>query len=293
MNKLFFLTLLTVLTSLNLFSAEKRIHTSKDMPLELNLLITSLESSIGNEKILPLVMNIDSYARILSKEDIFLIGKVEIYKSLLKSNERYPKAIVDGNSIQILKEAIKKINDPFIKWFYGSLVQDCESLLSNASYKDYLLQKQNGKLEKLDLKKLDKKVQLLYRWISKVNLDSPDFQEVIKVELIPILMNSLVNIEESFFLMAFESGNEAMPELIKSPSELKFFSLKEFKLIKKAAIKEKSLDDILAPLTDESQPSEATLPGPSKEDWLNEDNAPFDLKNLPKPSNDADWLQDL
>jgi hypothetical protein len=196
MNK-FLIILLIFVFSTTLFSQEKvgtvvnKIVGSKEMPLELNLLIESLENSIGLEKILPLVMNIDSYARVLSKEDIFLIGKIEIYKTLLKTSESFPKGVVDGNSTQVLKEAIHKSRDPFIKWFLQALLQDCEALLSSASYKDYLLQKNNGRLERIELKKIDKKVQLLLRWISKINPDAPDFQDLIKADLVPVRQSIL------------------------------------------------------------------------------------------------------
>lgn len=298
MNKFFIIIFILVFSS-NIFSQVKnatfvtRIQGSKDMPLELNLLVESLENSIEYEKILPTIMNIDSYARVLSKEDIFLIGKVEIYKTLLKTNESFPKAIIDGNSTKIIKDAIKKAKDPFVKWFLQALLQDCESLLGSSNYKDYLLQKNNGRLERLELKKIDKKVQLIYRWVSKVNPDSPDFQELIKSDLIPVLMDSLINIEESFYLMASSTILEQFPTLIKSPAELKFFSLKEIKVFKKTVPPVKTVEDILNPITEETNSTDAILPEPSREDWINQDNAPLNLKNLPKPSDDADWLQDF
>ena len=289
-----------ILYSTLVFSQEKtevpaaKIQGSKETPLELNLLIDSLGNSIALDKIQPIVMNIDSYARLLSKEDIFLIGKVEIYKTLLKNNENYSKATIDGNSTKTLKDAIKKTKDPFIKWFLQALLRDCESLLGTSNYKEYLLQKNNGRLERIELKKIDKKVQLLFHWVSKISPDSPDFQELFKAELLPYMMDSLINIEESFFLMATTTIFEPLPIIIKSASELKFFSLKEIKIPKKkAALHEKTVDDILAPITEETKPIDAPLPAPSKEDWLNEDNAPMNLKNLPKPSDDADWLQDF
>ncbi len=270
----------------------KKIQGSKELPLELNLLIDSLQKT-NNESLLPIVLNIDSYARLLSKEDIFLVGKIEIYKTLLKTNDYFPKATVDGDSIKTLRDGIKKATDPFISWFLSALLRDCESLINTPSFKDYLLQKNNGRLEKLEFKKIDKKVQLLYRWISKVNPDSPDFQETLRAELVPVMLESLKNIEESYFLMAINNTG-ATPPAIKSVAELKFFSLKEVKPVaQKPAKKEKTVDDILAPITDEGKNEETALPEPSREDWLNDDNAPTNLKNLPKPSNDADWLQDF
>ncbi len=300
MNK-FFLTLIILFFPIFSFSQEQektipfKIQGSKDLPLELNLLIDSLEENeiIDHENLLSHILAIDTYARVLNKEDIFLIGKIEIYKTLLKSNDVYPKASIDGDSLKTLKAAIKKSNDPFISWILDALLHDCEALLATANYKDYLLQKNNGRLEKLEYKKIDKKVQLLNRWVSKINPDTPDFIEVLKNELIPVMIEALKNIEESFFLMAKNSSRDAIPALLKSPKGLKFFARKE--IMKKTptpAKKEKTVEDILAPITDEGK-TELALPEPSKEDWLNDDNAPVNLKNLPKPSNDADWLQDF
>ena len=273
-----------------------KIQGSKELPLELNLLIESLEKVMGQEKILPTIMNIDSYAQNLSKEDIFLVGKVEIYKTLLKSNEKFPKAVINGNSTERLKDTIKKENDPFTKWFLVALLQDCESLMSTANYKDYMLQKAQGLLERIELKKIDKKVHLLYRWISKLSPDSSDIQEAFKSELASAMQDSLFNIEESFYLMATSSISGNTPKLINSPSELKFFTIKEIKTEKKTPKTgkgNKTLTDIFDSITDEANPKAANLPEPSGEDWLNDENAPTNLKNLPKPSNDADWLQDF
>lgn len=277
-----------------------RLQGSKEIPLELNLLIESIQNSSSEnqndeiqKKMLPIIYNIDSYARVLTKEDIFFIGKIEIYKTILKSDSTSAKAIVDGDSLKILKDAIKKSNDPFITWFLKALLQDSENLLSSPKYKDYVLQKNNARLETLELRKIDKKVKLIYRWISKINTNSVDFQEILKAELLPLMIESLKNIEENFYLMASQSSLIPFPGIIKSPNELKFFSLKEIKQPPKKSVKNKSVEDILAPITDEDGQDKASLPEPSKEDWLNDDNAPTNLKNLPKPTDDADWLQDF
>ena len=283
-----------------IFSLEKtgdivsRIQGSKELPLELNILIESLQNSVSLDKILPYVMNIDSYAKALSKEDIFLIGKVEVYKTFLKSNEISSKAVIDGSSTKILANAIKKARDPFVSWFLQALLRDSEALMKNPNYKEYVLQKRNGPLENIEHKKIDKKVQLLYRWISKINPSAPDFQEIFKTELLPTMMDTLINIEQSFFLMSSVAIFEPVPILAKSPAELKFFSLKEVALPKKKEIiSEKTVEDILAPITENPKQKDSNLPAPSKEDWLQQDNAPLNLKNIPKPTDDADWLQDF
>lgn len=282
-------------------SAKAKIQGSKELPLELNLMIESLQNAITENQSLSLsdstldsIMHIDSYARLLSKEDIFLIGKIEIYKTLLKTNTFPPKAVIDGNSIKTLRGAIKNSTDPFMIWFFQALLHDCETLLASTAFKDYLLQKNAGRLERPDARKIDKKVQLIYRWVSKINPDSPDFQEILKAELVPVMNESLKNIEESFFLMAAGTSFQPIPKIITSTEEFKFFSLqKTKKKTVKAEIIEKSVDDILAPITNEGITRPESLPPPSKEDWLNDENAPANLKNLPKPSDDADWLQDF
>lgn len=293
------LTLLFILFSVASFAQEEaentlRLQGSKDLPLELNLLVQSIQdSTTSKEQLNNVIMKIDSYARLLSKEDIFLVGKIEIYKTLLKTNELRPKATLDGDSIKKLKASLKKTQDPFVKWFIQALLHDADSLMSTSAYKEYVLQRNNGRLEKPELRRIDKKVQLLMRWISRLNPESEDFESVLKTELTPAMEESLKNIEQSFSLLASNSTNNKIP-MVSKLKELKFFSVRLPKPAKApVAGKEKSVDEILAPLTNENTASPAALPEPSKEDWLNDDNAPANLKNLPKPADDADWLQDI
>jgi hypothetical protein len=51
---------------------------------------------------------------------------------------------------------------------------------------------------------------------------------------------------------------------------------------------EKSVEDIL---DGDNFPSK--MPIPIEDDWSDDKNSPIDLKKLPKPTNDADWLQDI
>ena len=79
----------------------------------------------------------------------------------------------------------------------------------------------------------------------------------------------------------------------KSSNELKFFSIQSIDSTKQEsplANDQKSVDDILAPITDIAP---VVLPKPTQENWVEEENAPSTLKNLPKPNNNADWLEDF
>ena len=274
--------------------AQKAIVGTKEMPLEINLLLENYQGqSVDNfTKILPVIMNIDLYSRSMSKEDIFLIGKIEIYKTLLKNYESPIKQPVDGASITILRSALAKTNDNFTKWFIQALLKDSQDLINSPVYKEFLLQKNsNVKIEKIEYRRLEKKGELLQNWISKIAPDSQDFPDSLRASLAPKMLEALKNIQSSFYFMAKESALSPLASPLKSESELKYFIVQD--IIPVATPKgagAKSVEDILAPITDLPP---AILPTPSQDNWLEDENAPPALQNLPKPSNDADWLQDF
>lgn len=291
--KTFIFILAAYFYSMNTY-AQKTVVGTKDMPLELNLLLENYQSQSPDNftKVLPIVMNIDLYARTMSKEDIFLIGKIEVYKTLLKNYDAPIKQAVDGATLTLLRNALTKTGDNFTKWFIQALLKDSQDLINSPIYKEFLLQKNsNTKIEKVEYRKLEKKGELLQYWISKINPESPDFPETLRSDLAPKLLETLKNIQSSFYFIAKESSLLPIEAALKNESELKFFTVKDV-IPMAAPIKEqpKSVEDILAPITDKDT---LPLPQPSQENWLDDENAPPALQNLPKPSNDADWLQDF
>lgn len=278
-------------------ATQEMISGSKEMPLEINLLIDNLQSNNPDilKTILPDLLKIDRYARSMNKEDIFLVGKIEVYKTLLKNYDAAIKQPIDGTSLTTLKTALAKTNDNFTKWFLQALLKDSEDLMSNKLYKEFLLQKNNGiKVDKVEYRKLEKKGELLQYWISKINPNSQDFPDTLKNDLTPKMLETLKNISRSFELMAKESSLSPLAPELKDESELKFFTVKNIAVTpvkaSPTADNSKSVEEILAPVTD-SSPQD--LPMPSQEDWLEDENTPPALQNLPKPSNDADWLEDF
>jgi len=273
--------------------ATKVVAGSKELPLEINLLVDSLQASDPEnyKKILPLIMNIDLYARSMSKEDIFLIGKIEVYKTLLKNYAAPIKTPVDGATVALLRKSMNKTNDNFVKWFMQALLKDSLDLTSSPLYKEFLLQKNaNVKNEKIEYRKLEKKAELIQFWTSKI---TPESLDAFKNELTPKMLDALKNIQNSFYLMAKEASMTPLAPSLASESELKFFAVKESTPVKAkapVATGQKSVEDILAPITDISP---ADLPRPTEENWLEDENTPASLQNLPKPSNDAEWLQDF
>lgn len=291
-NTLIFI-LVAFICNLNAY-AQKTVIGSKDMPLELNLLLESYQAQSPDNfvKVLPVILNIDLYARALSKEDIFLIGKIEIYKTLLKNYDTPIKQPIDGATVELLRSSLSKASDNFTKWFIQALLKDSKDLINSPTYKEFLLQKNsNIKIEKIEYRKLEKKGELLQYWISKINPEALDFPETLKAELAPKLLEALKNIQSSFYLMAKESSLIPLEATLKNESELKFFTIKDvIPMAAPAKDKLKSVEDILAPIIDKDP---LPLPAPSQENWLDDENAPPSLQNLPKPSNDADWLQDF
>jgi hypothetical protein len=278
--------------------AQKEVVVGKDMPLEINIIITGLQQyDPGNlDKFYNDLLSIDAAARSLSKEDIFMIGKIEVYKTFLKNNASVIRTPVDGNSITILRAALSKTNDTFISWFIGALLQDAIELTGSPQYKEFLLQKNNDiKLDKPEYKKLQKKGELLQFWITKINPEASDFPEPLKAILIPKMFDALKNIKNSFTLMAQQTSMSPLEAPVKDEKLLKFFTVREAtgetKKAAKSAPEQKSVEDILAPITDPVSPKD--LPKPSGENWTNDANAPSEMKNLPKPTNDAEWLQDF
>ena len=293
---IFFSTLIVALfCSTNLY-AQKTIVGGKDLPLELNLLLESFQVNDTDSfrKVLPIISNIDLSARAMTKEDIFFLGKIEIYKTILKNYDTVIKRPIDGLAIKLLRSAIAKSKDNFTTWFLQALLKDCLDLLTNPLYKEFLLQKNsNVKIEKAEYRKLEKKGELLQYWISKISPDAQDFPETLMSSLKPKMLKALINIQNSFSLMAKETSISPILSPLKDESELKYFTIKEVSKMPPnlpPKTKDKSVEEILSPITGDSP---LDLPMPSQENWLEDQNTPPELQNLPKPSNDADWLQDF
>ncbi len=303
----------TIICSHNVFAQMnipdiRTVQGSKDLPIELNLLLNSLQANNPQsyEKIRLMAFSIDRYARSLKREDIFLIGKIEIYRILLKTNMPNgvtSKTPIDGAGLITLQKAEGLVSDPFFKWLLKSLIQDTKMLLDNSLFKEYILLQNGGALtSSSDLKKYKrviKKGQLLQHWLQKITPEAEDFKTSFTSLMIPKMEEALKNVENSFYLISNHSNLNPPAEPITDEKDLKLFSIKSLVTAnpkhhsknqseKKGGVK--SVEDILGPLDSEKLES---LPAPSNDNWSLEENSPLELKNLPKASNDADWLQDF
>lgn len=276
----------------NLSWSQNFIEVSKEMPIELSLMVNAIQKNDPNAyaKIIEDIKSIDKSARLMTKEDILLIAKTEIYKSLLRSTGPVIKSPVNGTSLDLIQKSIQKATDPFLKWFLLALLKDTKSLINTPTYSEFLLQKNNDlKVDKIEHKKLEKKGELLQQWITKLNPNSEDYPMIITQELNKKIYECLKNIASSFQMLFIQLD----PSLAaaEDSSTLKYFTLSQ-KAVAPTANKqntpaaEKTVEEILAPVTNDAP---LDLPKPSSEEWIEQ----IPSSNLPKPSNDADWLQDF
>lgn len=274
----------------------KIIKGSKNLPVEFNLLLQSLQTNdpSSTERIRLSLFNIDRFAGALTREDVFLLGKIEIYRTFLKLSGPTNNSPIDGGSLKTLRSSLSKTNDPFFKWILNSLIEDTRILLDSSLFKEYILQVNSNSPDNVKYRRIIKKNQLLQKWIQQLYPEAEDFSERLKKLLLPRMEEALKNIENSYYLLAYQSQLNSLPEPIKDEKELKFFVLEVLTPAKQPVeplpSKEKSVEQILSPVTGGSPDD---LPEPSNENWLEDENSPPELKNLPKPSNDADWLQDF
>jgi hypothetical protein len=239
------------------------IRANQELPIETNLVLEELQKSplprSDFDSLKHQVSRIDIDAQLLTKEEVFFIIKSIFYKTLLVSTKQINKYTFDTQSFKNLSEASINTNNSFLKWFFMALSKDAQLILQLPLYHDYLVSKNLGKIENIELRKIDKKVQLISSWVTKFTTDSPD---LLLKEIDPILQDILNKIEIDFHLLATLSKSTSITPQ-KTDSPLKFFSIEE--VTKSVAPttppkQEKSVEDIID--------STDALPTPSNEDWL-------------------------
>jgi hypothetical protein len=245
------------------------IHGNKNLPIEVNLTLEGLQplplSQENFDTLKTQIERIDVYATNLTKDEIFFIGKATFYKTLLVSAKKRQKNLFDSSSLSILSQAITNTPDPVLKWFLKALEKDANNLTRHSLYRDYLAARSSGKIEKIELKKIDRKAQLLYGWISKISPENPD---LILKEISPLLQEILNKIEMSYYVLSQVS--RPTPTLLpKKDAPLAFFTISEAPKVEISKRIAPSVNDIIDSVTDETPKMlPSALPKPSSEDWL-------------------------
>lgn len=273
----------------------KIIKGSKSIPTEINLMFQSIQYPSPTKESFQILINhaytLETYSKLVTKEEYFFTAKSEIYKTLLKMGN-YTKNVVGPEDLKKLREARKKSFDPFINWLIGSLITDLDSIFTSNGYSNYLLEKDNIKVQRPETKKVIKKLSILSKIYSLISIDNPDLS---KNEINDAMLDALKNVEEALFLIASETRFEALPKIISESKDLRTFSIEDYKISSEGmAKKAKTVEEILDGAENLEQEAEIpNLPKPSNENWIEEDSSPLDLKKLPKPTDDSDWLQDI
>jgi hypothetical protein len=263
MNRFLIFTNLLFLLTLNVQANEKYflIHANPELPAEVSLVLEELQKIPLSQPDFDLLKSqielIDIYARPLSKEEIFFVIKSHFYKELLISVKQITKYNLDSQSIKNLNDAATNTSDPFLKWFLAALQKDAQMIQDLPLYHDYIIAKNLGKIENIELRKIDKKVQLISSWIARVSIETPD---LLLKDINPILQEILKKIERSFYHISLLSKTSSTQ---KPDSPLMYFNIEQVIQSKgplNSPKQEKTVKDII----DSTEP----LPAPSNEDWL-------------------------
>jgi hypothetical protein len=292
-------TVLLFLSSSSIFSANI-ITPSSGLPLEINLIYKSLQqqnfTDLEYAELLSHTAILDTLTSQLDKEVVFFTIKSEIYKALLKLFPATRQSF-DLDDAKALESSALKANVPFVKWIILSTSSDANNIFESSRYADYTSQKKLGTFLTAETKKMHKKIQLIAKMNAKINLKNPDS---LSTELIPFYYECLRNIESALFLVASETNFNPSISFKKTTDPFKFFTVSELKttpvLNKNSKTVEEILNDTAESLEEESvalPTAKEKLPAPALEEWTEEKSSPLDIKKLPKPSVDADWLQDF
>lgn len=288
----------------------------KNVPIEYKILIDSINhytlSKEDKNDLLSSVVISDTYFSQIPKKELFILTKMEIYKTILsfyKSSE-YKSLRVDQRVINDLTKKATQLKDeihPFSHWILNAVIRDLSKIIKYKYYQTYLTQKaQNKKLRNIELLKLDKKITLLTPWIRTFLRSNA---EEINLSLRPLhfrLVNKLAFLSKTIFqTTSFES----------SPKVNDLNSLVLFKYSRELTTREstlKKIDDVIGnielfPTKSETETKVSELPKPSNDWFPQDDMEPLKVRksdlfpkpdpnykkpeSLPEPVND--WLLDI
>ncbi len=293
-----FISFFILCISFSCYSADEIITPNKEFPLEIRLIYQSLQTSnLSKEdvdKLKSISLFLDQVYTRISREDFYFVSKSEIYKTIIK----FPASsnfFITPEDLPLFEKKLDSITDPFIFWIVKSTISDLKTVFSSRHYKEYLIQRLSGKFSSNETKRISKKIAFLNKLASFFNVNIPDN---LKDDLTSLQFESLHNLSAALFTLSLGTASNAFLNNLDN-YQFKYFSFgpPPAKNTEDTTTKKRSVEDIIdSPSTlDEDEIKNAvkiTLPKPSNEVWI-EENTPFNLEKLPKPTNDADWLQDI
>jgi hypothetical protein len=211
---------------------EFKVIPNEKLPQELRHIITSISQYklTDNEKsqYMKSLILIDSYSNRLTKEELLFLGKSEILKSLFKGRTHL-KPQKRSHNPKILLEIeswTKNTNlSEFTKWFLTALHSDLNAQFESPFFRQFMLMRiGNKRLTELELKKLEKRFNLLLPWYEEYKNKGPElFQQDLKTLLITTLshvsqyyglLSKYAYLSKKMQLLAFEKLTNIKIEVI-------------------------------------------------------------------------------
>ena len=246
-------------------------------PLEFQHIIAILQStalySAHKQEIDSLIPEIDRALSRLNNDDVDLIIKSEIYKTLLidPPSSRRPFHSLSPKMVTDLLQLSKKIHSPFFSWLAFSIHLDMKSLIYSPlfpSFKDNIKSSQGQWSGQMALMK--KKFALLLPWYDYLTTTK---EERLTEKIYPLLLKCLRQIR--FKSTRYASLLPRHPP--GSGNELKYFE----KVLPNKP--KNSIDSLLKPIVEANKKTDLPVPVddwvPKKDDYT---------QKLPLPTND--WL---
>lgn len=311
MKTLFFSLALTLLSASS-FAEEMWVTQKNKLPSEFAYLLEALQKTefTANEKrsLSSTLKELDAEFALMTKEEIFLVIKGEIYKSLLTYYRGSSDLSLEIGQRELLTKAIQekgpKLN-AFALWLMIAIKTDVDMLVGHPNFSKIKLGANNK-----DLLRLKKKMTVIAPWVQNfLSMEVDEFHN----ELRPVLWDTFSRIENSarLFVLMGRIDKKKNPD-----AKLAFFVLKDVGskdvfpelenwLRREALKKEEAKED----LSKEWKPQDPTYVAPKVlpkpiDDWLDQSewnsieksllkepqtgtNTP---KVLPKPVDD--WILD-
>lgn len=275
------------------------------LPVEMGFLVQSLHMANLNstEKRIfdQSLIKLDQMFEKLSKEEIYFIIKTEAYKIVLKNKPdlviqkgSYSKDIIPFFDSYINKEPIS----PFAKWVLFSIKSDLEDVLESSMFATWLVRKKYNNPLDTNLRRLEKKLELLLPWYEYIKLTPPkDFDNGLKD-----VMLSLLDRVNLYTMQLISYSNPLALEYSPIRPKFTFFEDREFDISKKSEFRktvEKVVDSVLRDQTPQALPTPVN-------DWLPKDDGSLPEnarayptldpnykapEDLPKPVDD--WFDEI
>lgn len=310
--KTLFFTLFIALVTPSVFAEEMWVTQKSKLPSEFTYLLEALQKTefTANEKrsLSSTIKELDAEFSLMTKEEIFLIVKGEIYKSLLTYYRGSSDQSLEVDQRELLQKALQekgpKLN-AFALWLMIAIKTDVDSLLGHPDFAKIKLGAKNK-----DLLRLKKKMTVITPWVQNfLSMEIDEFHN----ELRPVLWDIFGRIENSARLFVLMGRIDKKKT---ADSKLAFFSLKEVtgsdifpeldNWLKRQTAKKESAKENAGPEwkpKEENYVAPKVLPKPI-DDWLDQSDwnslensllkAPETSTNTPKalPKPVDDWILD-